>query len=617
MAKEILTTIPLERDSDFWIDPNTGREFYMPRSFKATTMAVGRGKVAVDTTWGEPGTVVDEDVADKISIAAPMRTLNGLSVMLVNLARNPDIRHVVLWTGGPYDRGKDALIPISYLKKLFDKENGGLDDDGKIKGTDFYLFPELVADGGADILRQVIANVDFVTEFEGEAIDSKEKLQRALGALDKDEGQYMEPHVFPEIKIKTPEVLASREVSPVICEHTIQQGWLRLMQHIIEYGPRRQLETGGAEVKEVRYARVIIDRQQAGTFQLEDWVGQIQQLGITPEKMEAYYNTKIRPEVNMVQVYDGVERFERPAVSYLYSELLHSYPRSKDLDNFLLQMVGKVEIGEIASALKGIARRPIENADEVAQKVLADGRLDDLAKAKILLEIYIPPVDQVKRIVDQIKVKPDDADKMFILWVPDTHGMQDRGRPCFTQGALLVRGGKIDMKINFRSHDIPKGWLENVYGAWRLLCDIAEETGYEVGQLIVDSESAHAYIADVPWVTEVVKEQVYDKPAGKVYQASEWADPRGNWSINVVDGQIVCVLMDPVNGKPTRQFVGRTAKSIMAEMRHLRVFDDPNHALDIGFQLANAEFSNLTGEPFVQDHSIDFRAVRAALTKAS
>ena len=253
-----------------------------------------------------------------------------------------------------------------------------------------------------------------------------------------------------------------------------------------------------------------------------------------------------------------------------------------------------------------------KNAEEIAQQVLQDSNLTDKEKAEILLEIFIPPVNQVQKLIERIKTMPDDADKTLFLWKVEEHGLRNSGRPCFHQASLLVRDDKIHMKAVFRSHDLPKGWFTNVYGVWRLLVDICQETGYQIGDLVIESESGHSYLGDIKWVKELVQKEIWEAPAEKRFIPETMQDPRGNWSIDVdrEKNQIVAVLRDPTSGDALMELNGRTAKSIIAQMRNRKLLSDANHALDLGAELARAEFANLIGTLYTQDKPIDFRKFR-------
>jgi tetrahydromethanopterin S-methyltransferase subunit A len=594
--------LPLQRSEDR--STLNGLELYAPRAFKATSLMVGNpeSSIALCTSWADPWNIVDEQVIECVSIAAPLRTPNGIGVLIANLAQNPTIREIAIWTGGEWDNGAAALLPRDYLIKLF---TNGIDDSGVINGTSFQLPDELIVDGGLDIVRNIIENVQLTPH-----IQNRKQLTEIL-SVRKELGAYMEPHVFPDFEIRTPETLPSERQGFLVREKTIDKAWLRILDRITRYGQDTYLETGGARIRELEFARVIIDNQK-DEFIPPAWMQELPNLPISPEALETYFYTKILPGTKFItEIYDGVPMFKRPdSVSYLYSEQMFASPRDSMVDNAVNRIYKLGGLDEVYKFLSQNPRNAHAQAIEYAQMILADLSIDDNEKIQILLELFVPPTNQIAKLIERIKTTPDDADKVFVLWDPETHGMRDRGRPCAIEGAILVRNGKIDMKVEFRSHDMAKAWLENTYGFWRLQKYIAEKTGYEPGVLIVDSESAHMYEMDVPWVKGLVENHIWNEQPSIVFDAEEMSDRRGNWVVNVVDGEIICMLQDPVNAQPLQVLKGRTAKRIIGQLRHLGLIEKPDHALDIGAQLMSAEVCNLLGLPYVQDRSINFRSLR-------
>lgn len=594
--------LPLTRSEDTSI--LNGLEIYAPREFKATTLMVGNpeSSVAVCTSWSDPWTVVDEVIVNRVSIVAPLRTPNGIGVLLSNLARNPQINQIVIWSGGEWDNGNAALLPRDYLQRLF---VDGIDDKGFIIGTRFCLPPELIADNGLEIIRTVLGNVQLISE-----IRTPEELRVALDGATLSKA-YMEPHRFPEFEIQTVETLPSERHAMGVSEPTLDQAWIHLLDRILRYGNNTFLETGGAKVRELEFFRTVITNQGT-TFELPKWMQGLTNLPLTQEGLESYFRTKILPaERFMVQLIEGVPKFVRPdSVSYLYAEDMFAYPRDPIIDNAVTSIYSMGGIAHVYAFLSENARYPHPEAEQLAQVILSNGLMTDVQKIEALLEIFVPPTNQISKLIERIKKTPDDADKIFVLWEPEVHGMRDRARPCALMGEVLVRNERVDMHVVFRTHDMAKAWVENVYGFWRLQTYIAEQTGLEPGVLIVDSESAHMYQVDVEWVQKLVAEQIWNKEPRIVFNDGEMADPRGNWVVNVVDGQIICVLQDPATAQPLYKLEGRTAKNIIGQLRHLGLLEQPDHALDIGSQLKQAEICNLLGIPFVQDRSIDFHELR-------
>jgi hypothetical protein len=226
--------------------------------------------------------------------------------------------------------------------------------------------------------------------------------------------------------------------------------------------------------------------------------------------------------------------------------------------------------------------------------------LTDTRKAEILLEVLHPPLNQVAKVIERIKISPDDADKTIVLWDPETHGRQTSGRPCLIELNFLVRNGTIDAKAVFRSHDIPKGWIFNLYGIWKALEDVCTQTGYRTGTVIVESESAHMYLADIEMVKGVWEQEIVQSKPEKKFRQEE-GDPRGDLNITIVDGLIYCQLVDPQTAKPITEITGQRARELVNFINHHHLISQPSHGLDLGMQLLAAEWALRLGIPYTQD----------------
>lgn len=595
--------IPLERGSDHL---NYGQlELYMPRTFKATTMMVGNPEspTALCTCWSDPWDVVkEEEEIRAFSIIAPLREAGGLDIMLHNLAANPQIRCVVIHGAGRFDTTEAAQRPISLLKTLWEN---GIEDNGRIKETNYQLFPELVENGGIDVIRQVVADVTVLDCSHLSISEVAEKARQQSFPLSE-----REKVRFPEFKIGEVETLPSEEVCFQVRERNAQDAWLGLIDRIMRYGRDCSLETGGALVREIQYARVVIEEDPARFFDLPDWIGSIEGIVISPASLESYYQRYIKPDDYYQEIYPGVFKFVRPEEEkYLYAELLFAFPRPKEIDtavSFILQVGG---VGKVLKFLRENFELKHPQHKEIISHLMKDESVDDMRKIEVLLEIFVPPVNQIKDKVRRIKEKPDDADKTIILWDPRVHGLQDRGRPCWLELSLMVRGGMINSKAVFRSHDIAKGWLFNTYGTWRLCQEkICAETGYPMGKLVIESESAHVYQGDKPWVRRLWEREILEASPQRVFEA-ERADPRGNFAISVLEGKIICLLKSP-DGKPLVELKGRTAKQVMGLLNHHNLISQVSHGLDIGAELTKAEMCLKLGVLFVQDKPLSLKDIR-------
>lgn len=590
------------RESDFL---EIGPLFlYMPRSHKAKTMLVGdpESQVALCTGWNDPEFVVFEESINEFSIVAPLRSLTGIDIMLYNLAANPWIRYVGFWAGGSQDETERAKKPRETLEALW---QNGIEEDGTIRGTGYKLNKSLIENGAIEVIRKITQNVTLVDWRQNE----KRELGKLASFLPK-ATSHMDRIRFPELLIEEVESFPSEEISIFVREKKAADAWFHLLDRIMRYGKNTILETEqGTKIREVQFAHVVIE-SESGDFYFPDWLGKIPELSLTPQSLEDYYRRYFTPEPYLIEIYPGVKKFIRPEEDkYLYCELLYAFPRPKEIDLAVAHILSMEGIGGVKKFLE--ENFPLQNPEkrEIVERIWYDFNLSPEKKSEILLEIFRPPINQVENVIKRIKEIPDDADKTFVLWDPATHGIQYSGRPCLVEMGLLIRNGKINSRAVFRSHDIPRGWLKNFYGIYRFLQKIGQETGYPIGEIEINSESAHLYLSDQEWVKKLWQERIVKATPKRVFDETK-ADPRGNFAIELVDGEIVCTLLSPKEGTPLIEIKGRTANSVIAQLGHLDLISQVSHGLDIGAELTKAEICLREGILYVQDKPLGLKKDR-------
>lgn len=569
-----------------------------PRAYKMSLL-IGEpeSQNAILTGWGDPWHVVSENDIEKFAVLGSLRICFGIDLMLHNLARNPQIGNLIVQAGGKNDNTEAGLLPRKILKALWEN---GVDNNGNVIGANYRLSAELVENGALEVVKATLARVNLV-DWSGKP---KDKLQEQLDNLPL-RVSTDRAIVLPEFKIKEEATWPSERAGMVFRAPDAFSGWLSLLSGIMRYGKDGKLETAGTMVRELEFVRVVVSGEKPFA-NIPDWATGLKDLAINPESLEQYYQRFFRPESYMQPIHEDfpdVLRFERPAnEKYLYAELLWAFSRPEKFDSAVQELAKRNGIEAVADFLK-VGRTLTEKQKGVIQMVIKSD-ISDSKKTEILLEVCVPPTNQVAKAIERLKHSPDDADKTMILWDPSTHGMQDRGRPCLIEVALLERDGKIDAKAVFRSHDIGKGWIFNAVGVSRLLDDICAETGFKRGDMILESESAHVYSGDQNWVGKLWQNQVVDISSSRAFDHTR-GDPRGDISISVVNGQIVCRLNDPRTGKPLHEFTGVNHREIITHMNKLNLISHPSHGLDIGIQLMTAELAIKFGLPFTQDRPFE------------
>jgi hypothetical protein len=280
----------------------------------------------------------------------------------------------------------------------------------------------------------------------------------------------------------------------------------------------------------------------------------------------------------------------------LYCELLFAFPRPKEIDLAIDYVFSQSGLKGMFSFLSEKFPQDEEKM-KLARKVLADKKVAEEEKSKILLEIFRPPKNQIAEMQKRLKEIGSDADKTLILWDPNVHSFLYSGRPCWVEAAALLRDGQVNFKAVFRSHDVAKGWLKNVYGIYRLVQEyLAEPIGAKIGTITVESESGHIYVADLSWVKKIWEELI--EKQGLLGETR--VDPRGNLLISVENGKVEVVLVSPLDGRPLLTFSGdpqEVLKQIMAK----DLLYEGSHWAYLGQELARVEECLKSGTPYLQD----------------
>lgn len=168
--------------------------------------------------------------------------------------------------------------------------------------------------------------------------------------------------------------------------------------------------------------------------------------------------------------------------------------------------------------------------------------------------------------------------------------------PCLVDLMFLVQDDKLLMSAHFRSHDMYRAWLSNVYGLRALQFRMAQNIGIAIGHMEVISNSAHLW-QDVAVDADKLIEKQYRK------LTSQWKeDPRGNFVISVENGEVVVKHTD-VNGNFTgKVWKGTSAKELQNSIISVdQLVSMPGHAAYLVTELLAAAQAARSGLPYTQD----------------
>ncbi len=213
-------------------------------------------------------------------------------------------------------------------------------------------------------------------------------------------------------------------------------------------------------------------------------------------------------------------------------------------------------------------------------------------------------VSQIAKIIEHLKNSPVTRRAVATTW--DQFVDSDKttkNPPCFVMIQFLQTDGALHAMATFRSHDMFKAAIPNAFGIRRLQEEVARETGFEVGQLSITSNSAHIYEEDWDNAIKLLKCALWEREASLTFDQNTQADPRGLLMIRLEEQEIVADVNTP-DGATLISLRGKTAKHIYKKLAMLDLLSRPDHLLDIGAELEKAEIARDLGISYKQDQPL-------------
>ena len=130
-------------------------------------------------------------------------------------------------------------------------------------------------------------------------------------------------------------------------------------------------------------------------------------------------------------------------------------------------------------------------------------------------DVFMPPIDQIKNVIERIKTKPNDRRLIVSAWKVDEIPYM-KLPPCHCFFQFYVRNGKLSCQLYQRSADLFLGVPFNIASYALLTHLIANECGLEVGEFIHTFGDLHLYNNHLDQAREVLTREPKDPPSVKV-----------------------------------------------------------------------------------------------------
>lgn len=101
-------------------------------------------------------------------------------------------------------------------------------------------------------------------------------------------------------------------------------------------------------------------------------------------------------------------------------------------------------------------------------------------------------IDQIDFCIVRLRENPESRRSIAITWVPGWDAF-DAEVPCLQLLDFFIRDGKLQCTAFFRSWDVGRAAVPNMYGLARLQSHVAGKVGVPMGSLTIVAASAHIY----------------------------------------------------------------------------------------------------------------------------
>ncbi len=295
---------------------------YEPTKYK---VILGEGNCSgLCTLWNEPEKAIKEcpDLLKKSAIIGTLYSRQGVNIILRNLALNPQIQHLYLWTHGTLSCSPFGVSGKDVLLKLWKK---GIGDDGVIPETDFKIEKEI----DISIVKNIIKNVSI------EEIPDEDLKNVADKIKNEEKKPYMEPVHFPPAIPVTIDIFPSEKVGFAIHGKKILDTWTRVVDRIMRYGIIKGTQYGVQQRELISVTWVIEDEDPENPYLESDLPESIKNtIGLNENSINHYKSIFTSPETPS-------------GVKYTYGSRMMKYPNGSET----IDQIGSIIIKELKDSI--------------------------------------------------------------------------------------------------------------------------------------------------------------------------------------------------------------------------------------------------------------------------
>ena len=518
-------------------------------------LIVNESNVAVIFLWTMRDSVIPFLNKENLALAANFYTPAGIASMVRNILGNPFIRYIIMFgeeyssKSGDAAGGKNVsdLTSANAIRDFFEK---GINSERKIdRFENSVYFDKNIPTEMIMKVRENVKLIDLNKEFVNSSLDEKIKeANKLMKELERKE-PFMMPMNFDYEKTK--ESFPYEDGPLIVHGENIPDAWIKMIYNIYRYGKKNLMNSNTDRwVKEINNMTVVVHDSQNMDLSVNPFL-----VPLTVEKIEAYKREILSPILP-----------EGKAYTYGNKLRAYHYPSEEEI-------------------------KKLANSSGYKDFEFKNVAID----MNVMYKESCCEINQVADIIDVLKRDIYSKACVAITWHPADELMRKhKSSPCLVFLQAMVQDEKLNLAVFFRSHDMTQGWPENAYGCAAIQKEIADAIGIQTGILTIISGSAQIYNNYYQQVEEMLK---------KYYPRKNCTDARGNYRIEIKNGEIVVSLLHPETSAELEKFSGKTAYKIKEKIAEFAYQLEIGHAIYLGTELAAAELALREGKDYQQDTS--------------
>ena len=283
-------------------------ELYLPNKFNVKVGS--KSEVGLVTRWTDTEILIKKypQLSEYFTIMGTLYSTEGVSIILRNLALNPQIKKLIIWTNANLSVTPIGVKGYNALVSLW---KNGVDESHNIIGYQSKIHKEIPINI-INTIRENVELLDISSLPENELLNYLENIQINSDDL------YMNSIDFPEPERSELTTLPSEHVGFSVHGHGIVDTWLKVVDKILRYGDEKD------NYKELNVITWSIHNQNSNEYNIPDWPSSLlDTISLNQEAIEKYKDIILTANNNS-------------GTSYTYGERLNKYNGTLDQVQYII-----------------------------------------------------------------------------------------------------------------------------------------------------------------------------------------------------------------------------------------------------------------------------------------